>query len=199
MNHLETLKAYQSWRRDDTQEPRTLSEMGLSAMAIGRALDWAIADLLDRPSETEARKLAQQQLETEREEKRVRGLQLSAALNGDKRADEPENDGRLDAVRAMKRENDELRANVERLRQHLDIIRQIAQHPPMDKAIYQKACDALSETPAQSLAEVRAEYGRAGYVEGYMEGLLARKKIVVGRMDMLADKYAAAIREADKL
>ena len=54
MNHLETLKAYQAWRRDDTEEPRTLSEMGLSAMAIGHALDWAIAELDGRPSETEA-------------------------------------------------------------------------------------------------------------------------------------------------
>ena len=52
--HLETLKAYQAWRRDDTEEPRTLSEMGLSAMAIGHALDWAIAELSERPSETQS-------------------------------------------------------------------------------------------------------------------------------------------------
>lgn len=41
------------------------------------------------------------QLEQEREIRKKYGLMLSAALRGDKRSDEPENDGRLDAVRDM--------------------------------------------------------------------------------------------------
>ena len=107
MNHLKTLKAYQAWRRDDTKEPRTLNEMGLSAMAIGEALDWAI-------SECEAA--------------------------------------------------NELRANVERLRESL--IHMTAgttwylEGPygaPPELEDLQDARKTLTETPEQSLAEIRAE------------------------------------------
>ena len=99
MNHLETLKAYQAWRRDDTNDPRTLNEMGLSAMAIGEALDWAI-------SECEAA--------------------------------------------------NELRANVERLRSHLDLI--IREANRYDSVLFESMSrTALDETPRQSLAEIRAE------------------------------------------
>jgi hypothetical protein len=50
----------------------------------------------------------QLQLEQEREIQKRSGLMLSAALRGDKRRDEPENSGRLDAVRAMREEITEL-------------------------------------------------------------------------------------------
>ena len=194
MNHLETLKAYQAWRLDDTEEPRTLSEMGLSAMAIGEALDWAIAELDGRTGETEARKLAQQQLEAEREEKRVWGLQLSAALHGDKREDETENDGRLDAVRAMKRENDELRAHVERLREAVGMaINNAANDHP---EVWGNINKIVNETPAQSLAEIKAEAARKAIMDTLYR-FFGDGDMLVSDMEVVADEYASAIREAE--
>ena len=157
MKHLETLKAYQAWRRDKTT--KSMDELGLTPKNIGEALDWAIAELAGSVSENEARKLAQQQLDSERQEKRVWGLQLSAALNGDKRADEPKNDGRLDAVRALVRERDELRAHVEWLRNEISKIsdlRYIECNEPLDDAL-DIADAAMAKTPTQSLTEIRAE------------------------------------------
>ena len=54
----------------------------------------------------QARKIAQleRQLEQEREIQKQHGLMISAALRGEKLKCEPENSGRLDAVRAMRQE-----------------------------------------------------------------------------------------------
>ena len=195
--HLEVLKAYQAWRRDDENEPRTLSEVGLTARSIGAALDWAIAELTERPSETEARKLAQQQLESEREEKRAWGLQLSAALNGGKRPDEPGNDGRLDAVRAMKRENDELRAHVERLREYsLEVRRQLRKNGEYSPISYEWPDAMADETPRQSLAEIKSEVARNAVINTLER--FGRDDMLVMVIIELADEYANAIRqEAD--
>jgi hypothetical protein len=226
LHHLETLRRYQAWRRDDSSEPRSMDECGLTAKGIGEALDWAIAECAEANTlrahvvehvvrETKARKLAQTQLDAEREEKRAWGLHLSAALNGDKRADEPENDARLDAVRAMAVEVKELRAHVERLRNMatdartalsaadvdcLGVVDETHDTPayPIRDAIISDLSSVIAETPDQSLAEIRAEAGRQGFLAGWRatgQGLNA--EMCFGCEDVsLADEYAAAIRQA---
>jgi hypothetical protein len=46
MNHLQTLIAYQAWRRGE--DDRVFEDIGLTPASIGEALDWAISEL-DKP------------------------------------------------------------------------------------------------------------------------------------------------------
>jgi hypothetical protein len=46
MNHLQTLIAYQAWRRGEDE--RVFEDIGLTPASIGEALDWAISEL-DKP------------------------------------------------------------------------------------------------------------------------------------------------------
>ena len=69
----------------------------------------------------------QLQLEQEREIQKRSGLMLSAALRGEKRSYEPESSGRLDAVRAMGKQ-------IERLKGDIDYIKNIPEFKEAMKA-----------------------------------------------------------------
>ena len=55
MNHLETLKLYQDWRRGHREE--TMDELGLTAYDIGHALDYAIKFIEENKNEAEIQKI----------------------------------------------------------------------------------------------------------------------------------------------
>lgn len=69
-------------------------------------------------------------------------------------------EGWAERAEGLERSEVELLATVERLRDAMDIIRQIANHPPQDKAILKKAIDALEATPPTNLNAVRREVAK---------------------------------------
>lgn len=137
MSHLETLKAYQAWRRGE--DDRTMDEAGLTPKAIGEAIDFAIT---------------------------------------------------------ASDERDQLKAQVEHLREVLDDIYTQAQRYVEDYAKFNAHASnqALLKTPVQCLAEIKAQAGRDGYVKGANDWCAPEYE---NCRDLLseADNYAQQLRQ----
>ena len=58
-------------------------------------------------------------------------------------------------INELRQREAELAATVEKLREEMDVIRQIANHPPQDTAILRKAIDALGATAPTNLNAVK--------------------------------------------